>query len=74
MAECDPHYANPKKDSVLLMAAGGDGFDDALGYYYQNLMKHLGWKELGQKGGKESSAALSILGKICQYFSLSAVL
>lgn len=46
MAECDPHYANPKKDSVLLMAAEGYGFNDALGYY-QNLMKHLGWKELG---------------------------
>lgn len=46
VAECDSNYANPKKDSVLIMAAEGDGFDDALGYY-QNLMKHLGWKELG---------------------------
>lgn len=46
VAECDPDYRNPKKESVLLMAAEGYGFDDALGYY-QNLMKHLGWKELG---------------------------
>jgi multimeric flavodoxin WrbA len=46
VAECDSNYANPKKDSVLIMAAEGYGFDDALGYY-QNLMKHLGWKELG---------------------------
>ena len=46
VAECDPNYANPKKESVLLMAAEGYGFDDAL-QYYQNLMKHLGWKELG---------------------------
>jgi multimeric flavodoxin WrbA len=46
VAECDSNYANPKKDSVLIMVAEGYGFDDALGYY-QNLMKHLGWKELG---------------------------
>ena len=46
MAECDPNYRNPQKESVLLMAAEGYGFDDALSYY-KNLMKHLGWKELG---------------------------
>ena len=46
VAECDPNYSNPKKESVLLMAAEGYGFDDALSYY-KNLMKHLGWKELG---------------------------
>ena len=46
VAECDPNYANPKKESVLLMAAEGYGFDDAL-QYYQNLMKHLNWTERG---------------------------
>ncbi|MBQ6006366.1 MAG: flavodoxin family protein [Selenomonadaceae bacterium] len=46
VAECDSNYANPKKESVLLMAAEGYGFDDAL-QYYQNLMKHLGWTERG---------------------------
>ena len=46
VAECDPNYRNPKKESVLLMAAEGYGFDDAL-TYYQNLMKHLGWTERG---------------------------
>lgn len=46
VAECDPNYRNPKKDSALLMAAEGYGFDDAL-QYYQNLMKHLGWTEIG---------------------------
>ncbi|MBR1647395.1 MAG: flavodoxin family protein [Selenomonadaceae bacterium] len=46
VAECDPNYQNPKKESVLLMAAEGYGFDDAL-TYYQNLMKHLGWTERG---------------------------
>lgn len=46
VAECDPNYRNPKKESVLLMAAEGYGFDDAL-KYYKNLMKHLGWTERG---------------------------
>lgn len=46
VAECDKNYQNPIKESVLLMAAEGYGFDDAL-TYYQNLMKHLGWKDLG---------------------------
>ena len=46
VAECNPNYRNPKKESALLMAAEGYGFDDAL-QYYQNLMKHLGWTELG---------------------------
>lgn len=46
VAECNPDYRNPKKESVLLMAAEGYGFDDAL-TYYQNLMKHLGWTERG---------------------------
>ena len=47
VAECDENYRNPKKDAVLLMAAEGYGFDDAL-TYYKNLMKHLGWTDLGQ--------------------------
>ena len=46
VAECNKNYANPVKESVLLMAAEGYGFDDALSYY-KNLMKHLGWKDLG---------------------------
>lgn len=32
--------------SALLMAAEGNGFDDVL-TYYNNLMKHLKWKNLG---------------------------
>ena len=47
VAECDPNYANPVKDSVLLMAAEGHGFDDSL-YWYDRLEKHLGWKSLGK--------------------------
>ena len=32
--------------SALLMAAEGNGFDDVL-TYYNNLMKHLKWENLG---------------------------
>lgn len=32
--------------SALLMAAEGHGFDDAV-LYYDHLMEHLGWKNLG---------------------------
>ncbi|MBQ9478499.1 MAG: hypothetical protein IJU71_03010, partial [Selenomonadaceae bacterium] len=46
VAECDPDYRNPIKESVLLMAAEGYGFDDAL-QYYQNLTKHINWKDRG---------------------------
>lgn len=47
VAECSPDYRNPQKESVLLMAAEGFGFDESV-YYYTNLMRHLGWKDLGQ--------------------------
>lgn len=47
VAECDPNYRNPKKESVLLMAAEGHGFEETL-YWYDNLEKHLGWKSLGK--------------------------
>ena len=46
VAECDPNYRNPVKESVLLMAAEGYGFDDAL-RYYQNLTKHINWTDRG---------------------------
>lgn len=47
VAECDSNYCNPQKDSVLLMAAEGYGFDESV-YYYKNLMKHIHWNDLGQ--------------------------
>lgn len=34
------------RESVLLMAAEGNGFEDVL-LYYDHLMKHLKWKNLG---------------------------
>lgn len=46
VAECE-NYCNPKKEAVLLMAAEGNGFAESV-YYYSNLMRHMGWKDLGQ--------------------------
>lgn len=47
VAECDPGLANPKKESVLLMAAEGHGFEETL-YWYDHLEQHLGWRSLGK--------------------------
>lgn len=43
VAECDPDYRNPKKESILLMAAEGYGFEESE-YWYDRLEKHMGWK------------------------------
>jgi len=47
VAECDPNYQNPKKESVLIMAAEGCGFEETL-YWYEHLEEHLGWKSIGK--------------------------
>lgn len=46
VAECDPDYQNPKKDCILLMAAGGHEFDEVV-QYYNGLLKHLEWENSG---------------------------
>lgn len=46
VAECNSAYENPQKESVLLMAAEGNGFQETM-YWYDNLMKHIKWKSLG---------------------------
>lgn len=47
VAECDPDYRNPKKESVLIMTAEGHGFEESE-YWYDRLEKHIGWKSLGK--------------------------
>lgn len=47
VAECDPDYRNPIKESVLIMAAEGYGFEETL-YWYDRLEKHLGWSSIGK--------------------------
>ena len=47
VAECNADYANPVKDSVLLMAGEGYKFEESL-YWYDRLEQHIGWKSLGK--------------------------
>lgn len=47
VAECDPDYRNPIKESILIMVAEGHGFEESE-YWYDRLEKHLGWKSLGK--------------------------
>ncbi|MBQ5800118.1 MAG: flavodoxin family protein, partial [Oscillospiraceae bacterium] len=47
VAECNADYKNPLKNSVLLMAAEGYGFEETL-YWYDHLEQHIGWKSLGK--------------------------
>ena len=47
VAECDPNYTNPRKESALLMAAEGNGFEETV-YWYDRLMGHIGWKDCGK--------------------------
>jgi multimeric flavodoxin WrbA len=46
IAECTENYKNPKKESILLMAAEGWGFEETV-YWYERLMDHIKWKSLG---------------------------
>ena len=45
MAELGPDY-RVSKESVLLMAAGGNDYEDVI-RYYQSLNKRINWKDLG---------------------------
>lgn len=49
VAELDSNYKNPQKSCILLMAAEGETqYNFApVKFYYENLLSHLGWKNLG---------------------------
>ena len=47
IAECAPNYRNPKKQTVLIMAAEGTGFEESE-LWYDHLEKHIGWKSIGK--------------------------
>lgn len=47
VAECTPDYENPKKESILLMAAEGHDFEESE-HWYDRLEQHIGWKSLGK--------------------------
>ncbi len=59
------------KASVLLMAAEGHGFDDAV-LYYDHLMEHLQWKNLGHvlAGGNVDIGDIIGKNEIQQAFEL----
>ena len=47
IAESDPGCRNPLKESVLIMAAEGDGFEESE-YWYDRVVQHIRWKSLGK--------------------------
>ena len=47
IAECDPNYRNPKKQTALIMAAEGAGFEESE-HWYDHLEKHIGWTSIGK--------------------------
>lgn len=47
IAEGNPNYANPKKQTVLIMAAEGNEFEESE-YWYDHLDQHIGWKSIGK--------------------------
>lgn len=63
VAECDPNYANPRKECALIMAAEGDtpeNWKPALDYY-RALTGFLNWTDRGQvlAGGVLDAGAVS---------------
>lgn len=47
VAESNRDLANPKKDSILLMAAEGYGFEETE-FWYNHVLEHLGWTDKGK--------------------------
>ena len=47
IAECGPNTRNPRKESVLITAAEGAGFEES-GHRYDRPEKHMGRKSLGK--------------------------
>lgn len=47
VAECNPNMQNPKKDSILIVAAESNEFEETL-CWYNSLEKHHDWKSLGK--------------------------
>lgn len=60
---------------VLLMAAEGNGFEDALAYY-SHLMAHLRWKDLGHvlAGGNEAAGEIAGKPELRQAYALGNAL
>lgn len=75
VAECTPDYANPVKDCALLMAAEGDTEANfaPVRAFYDGLVAHLGWRNLGIVYAGGNMAVGSILGKPDQLSAAEAL-
>jgi multimeric flavodoxin WrbA len=71
VAECDPGYANPKKECALLMAAEGHEFEESV-FWYDRLMKHLDWNDRGKVlcGGVFEAGAIAGNPKLKEAYEL----
>lgn len=78
VAECDPNYANPRKECALIMAAEGDTPDNwkpVLDFYY-SLIGFLNWTDKGQvlAGGVLAAGDVSGRSVLSDAFRLGASL
>lgn len=78
VAECNPDYANPIKEVVLLMAAEGDTPDNwkPMLDYYDSLVSFLKWKDLGRvlAGGVLKPGEVANRPVVLEAFNLGASL
>lgn len=68
VAELTPNYENPKKDCALLMAAEGNTESNfaPVRAFYEGLISHLGWKNIGIVYAGGNMDAGDILSKTAQ--------
>lgn len=62
VSECNPDYSAPVKDCMLIMAAEGTEYEETV-YWYDNLMKHLGWTDRGKILAGNVGKPGDVLGK-----------
>ncbi|MBD5558569.1 MAG: flavodoxin family protein [Desulfovibrio sp.] len=78
VAECNPNYANPRKDCALLMAAEGDTPENwkPVLDYYTALLGFLEWKDLGHvlAGGILDAGAVAKTGALEEARAFGAAL
>ena len=71
VTESDSNWATPHKQAILLMAAEGHGFEDVT-RYFDHLIEHLGWKNLGRvlAGGNENAGDIQGKPELQQAYAL----
>lgn len=78
VAECNPNYANPIKEVILIMAAEGDSAENwkPAVDYYESLTKFLQWKDLGRilAGGVLQPGAVANRPVVQEAFNFGASL